>query len=116
MVSDFRYYMCLLVATFLAAGGQILFKMGVSGRTALMDYVNLPLAAGLASYGVGTILWLFALSRLPLKVVYPFTALTFVLVYAGAVWILGEKLSMRGVFGIGLVMVGLSMVIFERAA
>ena len=52
---------------------------------------------------------------MPLRVVYPFTALTFVLVYAGAVLFLGEKLTVRAALGVSCVLAGLFLLTSETA-
>jgi len=57
-------------------------------------------------------LWLLALARLPLSRVYPFTILTFVLVYVASVWLLGEQLTSSLVIGASLVLGGLLVIVF----
>ncbi len=104
----------LVVSAFAAAGGQMLFRVGAQGRTALLQYLNLPLLSGLFLYAVSTVLWIYALSRLPVKNVYPFTALTFVLVYTAAIVLLGERPSWRGYLGITVVLVGLYFIVTDR--
>ena len=100
----------LLSGTLCAAAGQMLFKVGATGRESLESFFNHWILSGLALYGLDTLLWIFALSRLPLTVVYPFTALTFVLVYLGGVLVLGEQTSLRAVSGVLLVMLGLYLI------
>jgi drug/metabolite transporter (DMT)-like permease len=104
----------LLLATLLAACGQILFKIGASGRSGWQEFLNLPIISGLICYGVGTLMWIFALSRLPLKTVFPYTALTFVLVYVAAFFLLDERLSIRSAAGVGCVLLGLFLLTTER--
>lgn len=100
----------LLGGVLLAALGQVLFKLGATGRSALSEFVNLEIASGLLCYGLGTALWIVALSRAPLTVVYPFTALTFVIVYAAGVMFLGEATSFRSLVGVALILAGLFLV------
>lgn len=109
-----KLYGLLFFSAIAAAAGQALFRTGAQGRTSLIEFVNWPLAFGLGLYGLSTVLWIYALSRLPLKNVYPFTALTFVLVYAAAVIFLGERPSWRGFVGIAVVLVGLWFIISDR--
>lgn len=91
----------------LAALGQVCFKSGAAGRSAALEFVNVWIVAGLALYLAGTLLWIRALSGAPLTVVYPFSALTFVLVNLLAVAWLGERLSLQGLAGTALVLAGL---------
>lgn len=106
-------YVLLMASTLLAAAGQLLFKTGASGRVALVDFVNVPVVAGLCLYAASTFLWIYSLSRLPLKNVYPFTALTFVLVYAGAILFIGERPSWRAFTGVVIVLGGHFLVISD---
>ncbi|GAB3282209.1 hypothetical protein [Parahaliea aestuarii] len=97
----------LLTAALCASGGQLLFKIGASGRTALLEFINLPIVAGLALYAAATVLWIYVLSTQALTTVYAFTVLTFALVYLGGVFLLGERLSPGGMAGTALVLLGL---------
>lgn len=106
-------YALLVASTLFAAAGQLLFKTGASGRLVLVDFINAPVIAGLCLYAASTLLWIYSLSRLPLKNVYPFTALTFVLVYAGAILFIGERPSWRALTGVVIVLGGLYLVISD---
>lgn len=99
----------LVASALLAAVGQLLFRVGAAGRQALLEFVNPAVIGGLALYGFSTALWIFALSRTKLTTVYPFTALTFVLVYAGAMMLLGEKPTRVEIVGVLLVLSGLAL-------
>jgi len=104
----------LMLAAVLAAVGQVLFKSGAGGRTHWLEFVNPAVIGGLGCYGLSTVLWIYCLSKLPLKVVYPYTALTFVLVYIGAFFVFGEKPGLRGIAGVALVLTGLFLINSER--
>jgi hypothetical protein len=71
-----------------AAIGQVAFKLGAIGRESILDVVNGRVVLGLWCYGIGTAVWVFAFSKARLTVVYPFTALTFVLVTQGQLCVL----------------------------
>jgi drug/metabolite transporter (DMT)-like permease len=100
----------LLGSVLLAALGQILFKIGATGQNTLREFVNLEILGGLLSYGIGTALWIISLSKAPLTAVYPFTALTFVIVYAAGVMYFGEATSIRALIGVVLILGGLFLV------
>lgn len=108
------HWAAILLAPVLAAAGQILLKIGASDGTRFRDFLNPSIGLGLVSYGLGTILWIVALSRLPLRIAYPFTALTFVLVYFAAVLLLGERFSIRGVAGTILILSGLALILTDH--
>lgn len=101
----------LLFSAALAAGGQIFLKLGAQGRSSVGAFVNVWIGLGFACYGMGMLIWIFALSRAPLVVVYPFTALTFVLVYTAGLVFFGETATARSLLGVGLVMAGLYLVV-----
>lgn len=94
-------------AALLAAMGQLLFRIGARDRATLIDFLNMPIFLGFVLYGLGTAMWIYALSRELLVNVYAFTALTFVLVYLGGVFLLGESITFVKMTGVALVLVGL---------
>jgi drug/metabolite transporter (DMT)-like permease len=99
-----------LIGAVLAALGQVSFKLGAQGRAGLLEFVNLWILLGLMLYLAGTLFWIFALSAVPLTVLYPFAALTYVLVNVLAVVMLGEQLTTKGVAGTAFVLLGLFLV------
>lgn len=104
-----RWY--LIFGSLLGSVGQLLLKAGANGAVSLRDYANLRILLGLACYALGTAFWLLALARLPLSKVYPFTILTFVLVYLASVYILGERMSLALAVGVVLVLSGLVVIV-----
>jgi uncharacterized membrane protein len=63
--------------------------------------------AGLGLYALSTVFWIYSLSRAQLVQVYPFTVLTFVLIYLSAILLLGERLSVPRFCRIMVVLVDL---------
>lgn len=100
----------LAFSALLAASGQLLFKVGARDATSLTDFLNLPIGIGLVFYTCSTAIWIYALSYSKLVNVYAFTALTFVLVYAGGVLIIGERIAVAGIVGIFLILCGLYLI------
>jgi drug/metabolite transporter (DMT)-like permease len=99
-----------VLGSVLAAFGQVSFKHGANGHMVLAEFMNMWIFAGVALYGAGTLLWILALSAVPLTVLYPFAALTYVLVNILAVVLLDERLTARGLAGTALVLAGLFLV------
>jgi drug/metabolite transporter (DMT)-like permease len=97
----------LLGASVAAAIGQILFRLGARDRIGLLAFINLYIALGMLFYAVGMAAWIYALSREQMVAVYAFTALTFVLVYLGGVFLLGEHINTTKSMGVALVIAGL---------
>ena len=107
-------HLLLLLACLSAAAGQLLMKAGATGRTQLAEFLNWQVFLGLGAYALSTLLWVYCLSRLPLRVVYPYTALTFVLVVAGAVALFGERAGWRAGLGTAMVLGGLALIMLDR--
>jgi drug/metabolite transporter (DMT)-like permease len=94
----------------LAALGQVLLKLGATGRIGIIDFINPFLLLGLSSYAAGVLLWIYALSRAPLYAVYPYTLLTFVLVGVASIVLFGERPNWFVMTGWATVVVGLILV------
>ncbi len=99
--------MALVSGAIVAAGGQLLLAVGARGRTELISFLNTWIFLGLGLYGLGAIVWIYGLSRATLIQVYPFTVLTFVVVYLGSILLLGERPRMADAGGVTLVLTGL---------
>jgi drug/metabolite transporter (DMT)-like permease len=102
----------LVVSCIFAAIGQLLFKWGSAGNTTVLAFANLYVLSGLVSYVVSTALWLYALAHEKLSIVFPFTALTFVLVYGVSYFVLDEELGGRALLGALLILGGLFLVVW----
>ena len=108
----------------LSALGQTFFKVGVSALNfgadsstaskALSMLLSHWVLAGLAAYGVGTLLWLFALRQLDLSLAYPFVAMSFIMVAGSGILFLGEPLTSGKVLGIALIVSGLCVMAFGK--
>ncbi len=66
----------------------------------------LPLWAGLACYGVSVVLWVGALSRVPVSIAYPMLSIGYIINAFAAAALFGEALSVAKLAGIGLIVAG----------
>lgn len=108
-----------LGAIVLGSFGHLLIKMGVTAaahQTAsgllgrLSHYLMQPAAmTGLLIYGVGTLLWIYAVSQRHISFLYPLTALTYVAVALGGKFMFGENISGQRWIGIAVVVIGVGM-------
>ena len=108
-----------LGAIVLGSFGHLLIKMGVtvaSHQTAtglfdrLVHYILQPAAmTGLVIYGIGTLLWIYAVSQRHISFLYPLTALTYVAVALGGKFMFGEAISSQRWLGIAVVVIGVGM-------
>lgn len=73
-----------------------------------------PLWIGLSFYGVSVILWLGALSRVPVSVAYPMLSAGYVVNAIAAAFLFGEALSVPKFMGILLIIAG--VIVLARAA
>ena len=109
-----------LGAILLGSCGHLLIKVGVTAAargipaagllTRVAHYFLEPAAmAGLAIYGAGTLLWIYAVSQRNISFLYPLTALTYVIVAVGGRFMFGEVISPARWFGIAVVVFGVAM-------
>lgn len=107
----------------LLAVGQLLFKaasahlvLGEGVSRLLLSMFSVPMAVALVVYGIATVLWVVLLHSIPLSRAYPFVALAFALVPLAAWAFLGEPLSLRYLFGLGLMLTALYVISSGRSA
>ncbi|QHQ35618.1 EamA family transporter [Algicella marina] len=62
---------------------------------------------GFCLYGIGAIVWLFALRNLDVSLAYPFVSMAFIMVIFSGVFFLGEALTMPKMIGTALIVAGL---------
>lgn len=96
-------YLLALISISLTAVAQLLLKAGVTSavpaaatplsKVALKVALNPFILGGLAVYGIGTVIWLAAISKLKLSVAYPMVSLSYILVMLGSAYFLGERIS-----------------------
>lgn len=111
----------LLVFSVLTGGvGQILFKLGMKQMgeqnfalsfgsifTFLLKIIVTPaLILGMLCYIGSSVIWMYVLSRVPLNRVYPFTALTFAVVFLASILIFHEQIPANRFIGVGIIVAG----------
>jgi multidrug transporter EmrE-like cation transporter len=114
---------CLvMLGVLLNAAAQLLLKAGTN-RVGEFAYTldNLgpigsklatspPILAGIACYVVSVVVWILALSRVPVSIAYPMLSVGYI-VNALAAWMLfGESLTAQKLVGIGFIIVGVWLV------
>lgn len=82
----------------------------------LQALTNLPLVAGVASYGVAFLLYAIAVGRLPLNVAHPVLTCGAVAVVAiSSVLVFHEPFPVTRVVGIGCVLLGVALISMSAA-
>lgn len=111
--TSFSDYLFLILAPTLISIGQVLVKRAAGSLVtdSAFHFVRSLLAspyfwAALVVYSTSTVLWLFALTRVPLSRAMPFAALTFVIVPIISVLTLGEKLNVLFWVGVAIILTG----------
>jgi multidrug transporter EmrE-like cation transporter len=112
----------ILAGVLLNAAAQLLLKAGTNrvGEFAFAMENLLPVGTklalnpfilgGLGCYVVSVVVWIVALSRVPVSVAYPMLSIGYV-VNALAAWMLfGESLGAQKLLGIGFIVVGVFLV------
>lgn len=116
-------FVLVLGAVGLAAFGQLLLKNGMvrarhqadAGHSLAAAAVSTPTVwFGLAVFGVSAVVWLYALSRVPLSIAYPFNALGYLGVLALSAFVLHEHVRMLTWLGSLLVVAGLIVVVLSQ--
>jgi uncharacterized membrane protein len=115
MVGETKTWAMLLVlaCAFLGAIGQLFFKTGSASVS--MDITswifNTKLLIGVGLYALSCVLFIFALKNGELSVLYPIIATSYIWVALLAVIFLGESMSLARWSGIGLILLGVSLIV-----
>lgn len=110
-------FFIVFVSVSLSAIAQLSFKFGVT-NVEIIENSNVVAKAwalftspfvflGLFLYGVGTILWLFALKQIDLSLAYPFVGMSFIMVFLMGVFFLGEPFNMNRLIGTIIIIFGI---------
>jgi len=103
-----------------ASLGQVFWKIGMNAVGAidsfsvpgiLSMFLNPLVLLGLCMYGLSTVFWLTALSQKDLSFVYPFIALTFIIVLLLSKFLLHENVGIYRIAGTLVIIAGLLLVI-----
>ena len=112
----------LLTGVLLNAAAQLLLKAGTNriGEFAfsmenivpigLRVATSPPILAGLACYGVSVIVWIMALSRVPVSVAYPLLSIGYIVNAIAAWYLFGESLGAQKLVGIAFIIAGVWLV------
>jgi len=105
----------LLLKAATRASGQLIADGGAIAWSATAQLMRAPpLWGGLGCYGVSVLLWLGALSRVPVSVAYPMLSIGYIVNAFAAAVLFGEALSLAKLAGIALIIAG--VVVLTRLA
>lgn len=119
-------YVYVLATIVLTVYGQIVLKSRVGAHGALPEGVldaagfllrlllDPLILSGLAAAFLAALCWMAALTHLELSRAYPLMSLSFALVLALSVWLLGEPLSPAKLAGVALIVLGTIVIGYGR--
>lgn len=101
----------ILSGVLLNAGAQLLLKAGTNARPLGLALAIEPhILAGLACYVVSVVLWIVALSKVPVSMAYPMLSIGYVVNAIAAYYLLGEAVTPMRLVGIGIIILGVFVV------
>lgn len=94
--------------------GQVLFKklailFSITKTVWSLQFVGIGMAAILIYLGA-SIGWIWLLQYEPLSRVYPYLALSFVIVPVASVWVFGDTLNLQYFVGVVLIVAGMLLI------
>lgn len=103
------YWGALAAAICSSLVGQVLLKAGaeaLSGASFLAQMLRWQTMLGLCFYGLGALLYIMALRRIPMSVALPCTAASYVLIAAIGWYFFGETMGAQKIAAITLIAAG----------
>jgi uncharacterized membrane protein len=106
-----------LLCSLMLASGQVFWKLSLGKQELTADFrailtilVRPMFLAGIALYGLATVLWIYLLSKHELSYIYPMIAFAYVFGVILSVLVLKENLSLMRSLGILLVVAGVAVI------
>ncbi len=112
----------ILAGVLLNATAQLLLKAGATRIGQFEFTVNniFPIGwqlasqphilGGLACYVISVVVWIMALSRVPVSIAYPMLSIGYIVNAFAAWWLFGESLTAQKLAGIGFIVIGVYLV------
>lgn len=111
----------VLGSVLLASTGQLTIKSGlnhgdVAGLRVGSLHLGWPVLLGLLIYGLGTVLWIQAVSKRNISYLYPLSAFNYTLVALGGTLFLGERFGWDRWLGIAVMSLGVALLVASQDA
>lgn len=115
----------IFIGVMLNAAAQVLMKAGTNaiGHFEFSMANVLPIGWKLATewhivtalfcYGISVVVWILALSRVPVSIAFPMLSMAYVVNAVAAYYLLGEDFSVTKLIGMGVIIIG--VIIISRA-
>ena len=92
------------------AVGRFAFSLDNAGPVSLQLALEPRILAGTGCYALSLVLWVMALTRTEVSLMYPMVSIGFALNALLAWWLLGEALNAQRLIGIAVIMLGVWLV------
>lgn len=112
----------LLTGVLLNAAAQLFLKAGTLriGEFAFSINNIIPvgwqlatqpfIVAGVGCYAISLVVWIMGLSRVPVSIAYPMLSIGYIVSAIAAWYLFGESLGAQKLFGIGFIIIGVTLV------
>jgi drug/metabolite transporter (DMT)-like permease len=109
---DYKVLLLTVSSAFIGSIGQIAFKKGSDNLkfTAIGLLTNYPLLLGFFLYAVSSLIYIYALSKERLSILYPVIATSYIWTTLFASVFLGEPVGLMNWVGIILIILGVALV------
>lgn len=103
-----------LAQTLLKAGtnraGALEFSLAAAPTTFMRVVSQWPFLLGFAAYGISLVVWIAALTRVPVTIAYPMLSVGYIINALVAHWWLDESLATSGWIGMFLIIAGVTLI------
>ncbi len=105
------YWVALGGAICVSLVGQLLLKAGTGDGTGslIAQLLRWQTMFGLGCYGLGALLYIVALRKIPMSVALPCTAASYVVIALMGWWVFGESLGAQKLAAIALIAAGVAL-------
>jgi len=95
--------------------GPVEFSLSQALPLGLRILSDWPFLLGLACYGVSLVVWIAALTRVPVTVAYPMLSIGYIINALIARYWLGETMGLNGWLGIAFIVLGVTLIARQGA-
>jgi len=108
--AKFSHYVALMGCVILTTTAQLFFKVGaLKGKKVLWSFLNPITAIGCLLFGINTVLAVYVLQAVEMKIVSTWSAMPYLLVVLFAAILLKETLTIQKIAGSFLIMAGVAI-------
>jgi uncharacterized membrane protein len=109
---DWKIVLLTALSAFIGSIGQLEFKRGATNLQLDIKWLltNYHLILGLVVYGVSTILYIYALNKEQLSIIYPIAATSYIWTTIFSKILLKESVGLTSVVGVFFILLGVTLI------